>query len=307
MIGLITRSTGSWYDVKAESGEAYQCRLRGKIKLKGAKVTNPVAVGDRVKFFQAEGEPGMGLIEEVMPRENYVTRKSTHKTGHAHLIASNLDQVVLIVTLKMPKTSTGFIDRFLVTAESFRIPAALVFNKQDLLNEDDKRLQEELFEVYASLKYHCIAVSAKENINLDQFAALLDHKVSLLSGHSGSGKSTLINKLKPELNLKTGSVSEFANKGKHTTTYAEMFSLGDSTSIIDTPGIKEFGLIDIEDEELSHFFPEMRERFGACKYYNCMHLQEPKCAVRAAVEEGEIALSRYYNYLSMLENEDNRR
>lgn len=306
--GLIMRSTGSWYDVlDAQQNVFYECRLRGKLKLKGTKVTNPIAVGDKVSFMVEDEAEKKGLIFDVVPRENYIIRKSPHKTNHGHIIAANLDQAILIATLVFPRTSLGFIDRFLVAAESFRIPAAVVFNKKDILDNDRIEYYFELKKIYEKIGYPGLLISAEKEENLDEFRQMLSGKKSLLSGHSGVGKSTILNKIVPGLNLKTAEVSDFVEKGVHATTFAEMFRIDDNTFVIDTPGIKELGLIDIEKEEISHFFPEMRDLFGQCRYYNCSHVHEPGCAVMDAVEKGEIALSRYESYISMLEDEDNRR
>lgn len=305
--GIIIRSTGSWYDVRSEAGEVVACRLKGKFKIKDFKVTNPLAVGDHVLFEMEDENLDTGIIVSIEPRQNYIIRKSVHKTAHGHLLATNLDQAILLATISFPRTSLGFIDRFLVTAESFRIPTYLVFNKQDLLSEEEKEFQLELSEIYEKLGYPCLFISAENRTGIDKLQAVLKNKVTLLSGHSGVGKSTLINCLIPDLDLPTSEVSTFANKGVHTTTFAEMFELSPDTFIIDTPGIKELGLIDIEQEELAHYFPEMRELLGECKFHNCLHINEPKCAVKQAVRNGEIAESRYVSYLSMLEDDDNRR
>ncbi len=307
MKGTVIRSTGSWYEVLTDDKEVLRCRLRGKFKLKELKVTNPLAVGDWVELEIEDPHEHTGRITDILPRENYIIRKSVHKTAHGHIIAANLDQVILIATLSFPRTSLGFIDRFLVTAETFRIPALIIFNKADLLEEAMMRQIAELIELYEGLGYRCLITSATEGQGIEAFQAALQGKKSLLSGHSGVGKSTLLNTIAPDLNLRTSEVSTFANKGVHTTTFAEMFEIAPETFIIDTPGIKELGLIDIEQEELSHYFPEMRALLGACKFHNCLHINEPQCAVLASVEAGEIALSRYYNYLSMLEDYDNRR
>ncbi len=301
------RSTGSWYEVRDEANHVWQCRLKGKFKMKGFKVTNPIAVGDWVHFEVEDEVENMGTIHEILPRSNYIVRKSVHKTAHGHLIATNIDQLVLIATLTFPRTSLGFIDRFLVSAESFRIPAVLVFNKQDILTELEIDLQLEHINLYESLGYECLTTSAVDAVNLDKFAQKLAGKVSLISGHSGVGKSTLVNTINPELNLATSEVSTFANKGVHTTTFAEMFELSPGTFIIDTPGIKELGLMEIEKAELGHYFPEMRELLNECRFDNCIHYNEPKCAVKENVAEGIIAESRYMSYLSMLEGGDNRR
>lgn len=306
--GIVLRSTGSWYEVlNLEENQIYVCRLRGKLKLKGTKVTNPIAVGDRVKLEIEDTVDKKGLIFEVVPRENYIIRKSPHKTNHGHIIAANLDQAILIATLVYPRTSLGFIDRFLVAAESFRIPAVVAFNKKDILNDDLIGLFEELKLMYEKIGYKSLLISAETGENLSEFQDLLKGKKSLLSGHSGVGKSTILNKLLPDLNLKTGEVSDFAEKGVHTTTFAEMFRIDKDTFVIDTPGIKELGLIDIDTEEISHFFPEMRNLFNECRFYNCTHTHEPGCAVIQAVQNEEIDISRYESYLSMRDDDDNRR
>lgn len=307
MQGLVMRSTGSWYEVRTDDQQIFQCRLKGKFKIKGIKETNPIAVGDQVLFELEEAAGSQGIIYEILPRENYIVRKSVHKTGHSHIIAANLDQAILIVTLFSPRTSLGFIDRFLVTAETFRIPSVLIFNKSDMWTEEGWDYAQELKDIYAPLGYTCLMTSATEKTGIDAFEAQLEGKKSLLSGHSGVGKSSLVNGIAPGLELKTSEVSSFADKGVHTTTFAEMYELKEGTFIIDTPGIKELGLVNIDQEELSHYFPEMRARFGTCKFYNCLHLNEPKCAIRDAAESGEIAPSRYLSYLSMMEDYDNRR
>lgn len=301
------RSTGSWYEVRDDANHVWQCRLKGKFKIKGFKVTNPIAVGDLVHFEVEDEVENMGTIHEILPRSNYIVRKSVHKTAHGHLLATNIDQLVLIVTMTFPRTSLGFIDRFLVSAESFRIPAVMVFNKQDILTSEELDLQREHIELYESLGYECLKTSATEKVNMDVFAQKLAGKVSLISGHSGVGKSTLVNTINPELDLATSEVSTFANKGVHTTTFAEMFELSPGTFIIDTPGIKELGLVEIEKAELGHYFPEMRELLNECRFDNCIHYNEPKCAVKEGVADGAIAESRYMSYLSMLEGGDNRR
>lgn len=306
--GLVLRSTGSWYDVRdSRDGHIWQCRLKGKFKALGLKVTNPIAVGDYVRFEAEDETQNFGIIHEIMPRENYVVRRSVHKTAHAHLIAANVDQAILIATLVFPRTSLGFIDRFLVAIESFRISGVLIFNKQDLLNDDMKGFQAELMELYESLGYRCMATTAVSEEGLEDFAALLKGKVSLLSGHSGVGKSTLVNAIAPDLDIKTQEVSTFANKGVHTTTFAEMFELEPETFIIDSPGIKELGLSDMKPEEISHSFPEMRELLNQCRFNNCQHINEPGCAVKDAVSDGGIAISRYESYLSMVGDQDNRK
>lgn len=305
--GLVMRSTGSWYEVQSTDFEMYKCRLKGKFKIQGLKTSNPIAVGDRVVFDTDGEEDGCGIISKIEPRHNYIIRKSVHKTAHGHILAANLDQAVLIATFTFPKTSLGFIDRFLVTAESFRIPVKLIFNKSDLLKPAEKIKVDSWFKLYNSLGYECLYTSAEDGTGAEQFRNLLKEKVSLIAGHSGVGKSSLVNKIAPDLNLSTTEVSTFANKGVHTTTFATMFQLAENSYIIDSPGIKELGLIDVEKEEISHFFPEMRAMLNQCKYHNCIHVNEPKCAVIEAMIEGKIAESRYKSYLSMLDGDDNRR
>ncbi len=306
-IGLVMRSTGSWYEVRTATGAMLQCRLKGKFKIKGLKVTNPIAVGDKVVFEIEDENRNTGIINDILPRENYIIRQSVHKTAHGHLLATNLDQAVLIATLNFPRTSLGFIDRFLVAAESFRIPTVLVFNKLDLLNEEQIAYQQELADLYESLNYKCIFTSAVDGIGVDEFYEVLKDKVSLLSGHSGVGKSTLVNAIAPNLDLRTSEVSTFANKGVHTTTFAEMFELSHGTFIIDSPGIKELGLADMEKDEICHYFPEMLEILDECRFNNCKHIDEPNCAVKEAVMDGRIAESRYFSYLSMMDGGDNRK
>ncbi len=303
------RSTGSWYDVRDADGHLWQCRLKGKFKLAGFKVTNPIAVGDRVDFEIEDTLENTGVITDILPRENYLIRQSVHKTAHAHMLAANVDQAILVATLYFPRTSLGFIDRFLVSAESFRIPAVIVFNKQDLLDEGMLAFQDELMALYESLGYRCLATTATGTgqEGLTKVRDLLTNKISVLSGHSGVGKSSLINAITPDLDLRTKEVSTFANKGVHTTTFAEMFELAPDTYIVDSPGIKELGLANTEPAEISHYFPEMRELLNQCRFDNCLHINEPGCAVKAAVESGDIAMSRFDSYLSMVGGQDNRR
>ena len=304
MKGLVLRSTGSWYDVLAEDGTQLSCRMRGKFRMEGIKETNPIAVGDHVLVDVEKGE---GVIHEILPRENYIVRQSVKKTGHAHVIAANIDQAMLIATLKQPRTSLGFIDRFLAAAESFRIPQVIVFNKKDLLSVDDLIEQSNLMELYSRIGVTCLEVSALEE-NQEEVKNLLTGKITLLAGHSGVGKSTLLNKLSPSIDQKTSKISDFSEKGTHTTTFAEMFQLDATTFIIDTPGIKEFGLIDMSKEELSDYFPEMRDLRLNCKFgARCIHVNEPKCAILEAVQTGAIATSRYQSYYSMVMGEDNRK
>ena len=305
--GLIIRSTGSWYDVRNADGHVYRARLKGKFKIKGLKVTNPIAVGDRVQFEVEDEAENTAVIFDIAPRENYIIRQSVHKTGHGHILAANIDQAVMLATLTLPRTSLGFIDRFLVAAESFRIPTTIVFNKTDVLNDDGLAIQREIQDMYEQIGYATLATSALEGNGVEAFRQLLDGKITLLSGHSGVGKSSLVNAIAPELDLRTNEVSTFANKGVHTTTFAEMFEISPDTFIIDTPGIKELGLVETKREEIAHYFPEMRDRLNQCRYHNCLHINEPGCAIKDAVADGLIAESRYNSYLSMIEGEDNRR
>lgn len=307
MKGRVFKSTGLWYEVADENHDRHQCRLRGKIKLKGMKTSNPVAVGDFVEFYLEDNMDRTGVITGILPRTNYLIRKATRTSRQSHILASNVDQAILMATHAFPKTSLGFIDRFLVTAEAFRIPVMILFNKNDLLNEDEKDLVNEIMEVYESIGYPSCLISVLENTGMASFQQAIKNKTSLLAGHSGVGKSSLLNKIIPEIDQKTADVSGFANKGVHTTTFAEMFEVETGTHIIDTPGIKELGLSEISQEELGHYFPEMRELLGQCKFHNCHHIHEPGCAILQAVEEGTIAPTRYDSYLSMYFNEDNRR
>ena len=305
MEGVIIKSTGSWYKVLDENCKTVDCRLRGRFKIGGSRSTNPLAVGDRV-VFSIEDDGKTGIIHEILDRKNHIIRKSTNLSHKSQVIAANLDQALLIATLYVPRTSTGFIDRFLVNCEAYSVPAHIVFNKCDLYEKEEQQLLDDLFAIYEPLGYKCLTVSATDRINLDDFENLLRDKITLLSGHSGVGKSTLINAIEPGLDLKVGEISLAHFKGKHTTTFAEMFELSKGGYIIDTPGIKEFGLVDFEAWELSHYFPEMRKLFNQCKFDNCTHMNEPGCKVKEKVESGEISNSRYYNYLNMLTGSDTR-
>ena len=301
----IIKSTGSWYTAEDTEGKIWQCRLRGKFKIQDLKVTNPIAVGDWVMLSAEDDE--RAIIEEILERENYIVRKSSRNQHKGHIIAANIDQAVLIATLKMPRTSLGFIDRFLVTAEAYRIPAAIIFNKKDLLRPRGIEYAQELFDIYEPLGYKCKLISAQDAQDLEEIKKIFSNKLSVLSGHSGVGKSTLLNNIFPDAKQKTNEVSSFANKGTHTTTFAEMFRLNENTYLIDTPGIKELALQEMEEDPLDHYFPEMRQLLGECRFHNCTHIHEPGCAVIEAVEEEKIALSRYHNYTGMLLGEESHK
>ena len=298
--GIVVRSTGSWHTVHTSDNETTECKIKGRFRIEGLRTTNPIAVGDHVTFKITPS--GEGIITGILERKNYIIRKATKLSKATHIIASNLDQAIMIVSLIKPRTSTGFIDRFLTTAEAYHIPAAIVFNKYDLYDDSLKEQLEYYAKVYNELGYITLLTSVPEKKNLKAFKKLLMDKVSLLSGHSGVGKSALINTIDPSLNLKEGAISEYHKKGKHTTTFAEMFALSFGGYIIDTPGIKEFGLVEFEKEELGQRFPEMRAHMHDCRFNNCLHVDEPGCEVLNALNEGKIAEFRYINYLNMLEN-----
>ena len=303
MKGIVIKSTGSWYTVKSESGQYIDCKIKGQFRIKGLRTTNPVAIGDHVEFDYLDQED-VGVIRKIEDRQNYIVRKSTKLSKQSHIIASNIDQAFLIVTLMEPRTSTGFMDRFLVTAEAYHIPCTIIFNKIDLYNDEAKELHKATVELYQKIGYKCLEVSAETGLNIDVVANELKGKKTLLAGHSGVGKSTIINKIQPDLDLKTGSISSYHKKGTHTTTFAEMFELDNGGFIIDTPGIKEFGLIDFDKQEVAERFPEMRAMMHDCKYHNCTHIHEPDCAVLQTLEDGSISRSRYENYLNIF-NDDN--
>lgn len=304
MKGMVMKSTGSWYDVLGEDNQHYPSRMRGKVRLEEIKETNPVAVGDFVRLEIGKGE---ATIAQILDRKNYMIRQSVKKTGHTHVIAANIDQALLVVTLSFPRTSLGFIDRFIVAAESFRIPQVLIFNKEDLLTGDEKTNVQQLIALYESLGVTCILTSALRE-KQTALAEILQGKKTLVAGHSGVGKSTLLNQLSENIGQRIGDVSLFSSKGTHTTTFAEMFQLNETTFIIDTPGIKELGLVDMEPEEVSDYFTEMRSIRLDCKFgARCLHINEPRCAVLQAVANGKIAASRYANYVSIIKGEDNRK
>ncbi len=299
MKGRVIKSTGSWYLLRNEEGEIFKARIRGKFRLDNIQHTNPVAVGDFVDF--EVDKDGLAVIQKIHERKNYIIRRSVNLSKKSHIIASNIDKAFLVVTLDNPKTSFGFIDRFLVTAEAYHIPVMLVFNKMDTY--DEEMLEEVKYYkfIYENIGYETIEVSALTGFNIDQLKSELKGITSLIAGHSGVGKSTLMNVLHPNLDLKTSVVSDFNQKGQHTTTFAEMYEWPFGGFSIDTPGIKEFGLVEMEREEIQHYFPEIFELKNECKFDNCLHLNEPKCAVIQAVENAEIAPSRYENYLGFLE------
>ncbi|MGE5424907.1 MAG: ribosome small subunit-dependent GTPase A [Syntrophothermus sp.] len=299
MKGTVVKSTGSWITVRAEDGTRTDCKIKGNFRLKGLRSTNPVAIGDHVEF-EMEPDQLTGVINSIGERENYIIRKAINLSSVTHIIAANIDQAFLIVTLTQPRTSTGFIDRFLVTATGYYIPSRLIFNKTDLYDEALAQYERELKIIYENAGYPCYSTSAKTGEGVEVIRDLLKDKVNLFSGHSGAGKSALITTIQPNLNLKTGKISGYHQKGKHTTTFAEMFELESGGFIIDTPGIKEFGLIDFEKEEIPRCFPEMERFLPHCQYNNCTHTHEPGCAVKKALETGEVSKMRYNSYLSIL-------
>lgn len=300
--GLVIKNTGSWYLVKTDDGSEVECKIKGNFRLKGIRSTNPVAVGDRVKIIR--NQEGTAFITEIEDRKNYIIRRSSNLSKQSHIIASNLDQCMLIVTVNYPETSTTFIDRFLASAEAYRVPVCLVFNKTDLYSEDENRYLDGLINLYTTIGYQCYKVSALNNIGIEEIKKALEGKITLFSGNSGVGKSTLINSILPEQNLKTGDISNVHNKGMHTTTFSEMFPVDGGGYIIDTPGIKGFGTFDMEKEEVGHYFKEIFRFSADCKYGNCTHRHEPGCAVREAVEKHYISESRYTSYLSILDDKE---
>jgi ribosome biogenesis GTPase len=295
MTGLVIKSTGSWYAVRLESAEVIECRLKGKIRLDDRKTTNPVAVGDIVDIER--NVDGNNQITNIHPRKNYIIRKSINLSKQAHIIASNLDQAILVATLVAPRTSLGFIDRFLVTAEAYGIPAKIIFNKKDVLDEEMMALQDEIIKLYTDIGYDCYSVSSFDKQDIEFLKTLLKDKITLLSGHSGVGKSTLVNAIESDLDLKTGDISAAHLKGMHTTTFAQLFPLSFGGDIIDSPGIKELGLVEMKKEEVGHYFLEIQKISSNCKFNNCLHVNEPHCAVLKGVEEGTISQERYQSYL----------
>lgn len=299
--GVVYRSTGSWYDVKLEDGTLIKSRIKGKFRTKGLRTTNPLAVGDYVHLIK--NDIGEYIVDEIQERKNYIIRKSVNLSKEAHIIASNIDLAVLLVTISNPATATGFIDRFTVTAEAYHIPLHIVFNKIDLYDDRDKKTLHEWESTYSKANYNNLCISAKTGEGLNKLSALITDKTTLIAGNSGAGKSTLINQIIPNLALKTGNISTTHMTGKHTTTFAEMFDVNESTRIIDTPGIKGFGLVDFKKEELGMYFPEMMALLDQCKFHNCKHINEPGCEVLNQLKQGNLSISRYQSYLSMYQDD----
>jgi ribosome biogenesis GTPase len=305
MQGLVLKSTGKIYNIILENGEIIKAIIRGKLRIEGLKTTNPIAAGDRVELTassdtNSQDSPVSYSIQSILPRKNYIVRKSTNLSKQMQIIAANVDHAYLLVTLKSPVTQIGFIDRFLVSAEAFRIPTTLLFNKIDLFGAEEERLFTELSAIYTSLGYTCHRICAENEAQISFLRKELKDKQVMISGNSGVGKTTLVNSLDPTLTLRTGEISKVHEQGKHTTTFAEMHSLASGGYIIDTPGIRAFGVIDLEKEHMAHYFPEMRNLIGACRFHNCLHLNEPNCAVKDAVEKDEISFSRYQSYLDLM-------
>ena len=302
MRGLVIKNTGSWYLVKTDEGRCVECKVKGNFRLKGIRSTNPVAVGDRVQI--ALNREGTAFITEIEDRRNYIIRRASNLSKQSHILAANLDLCMLVVTVNYPETSTTFIDRFLASAEAYRIPVNLIFNKTDAYNADDLRYLDAMEQLYTQIGYPCLRISALRGEGINELKERLKGNITLLAGNSGVGKSTLINAILPDAAARTGEISAAHNKGMHTTTFSEMFPVAGEGYIIDTPGIKGFGTFDMEEEEIGHYFPEIFRTSADCRYGNCTHRHEPGCAVRLAVEEHRIAASRYASYLSMLEDKD---
>ncbi len=305
MTGIVYKSTGSWYFVKSENGGFYQCRIKGKFRIKDIKSTNPIAVGDKVVFdLEKKGDEEIGVIKTILDRDNFIIRKSVNLSKQTHIIAANVDQVFLLITINNPPTFTAFIDRFLVSTRAYRIDTILVFNKIDSYEIEERAEILYLKDIYESIGYKCLEVSATENKNVDTIKQMMIDKTSMFVGHSGVGKTTLVNAIEPTLDLKTKQISDQHKQGQHTTTFAEMFDLSFNARIIDTPGIKGFGVVDMDKYELGDYFPEFFELKQHCKFNDCLHLKEPKCAVKEALEEEQISWSRYKSYLQILEGEE---
>ena len=305
MTGVVVKSTGSWYWVRTEDHRQFQCRIRGKFRTSGIRSTNPVTVGDHVDFV-LEQDGNTGVIERIHDRKNYIVRRSVKLSKQTHIIAANIDLAFLIVTLEEPPTFPAFIDRFLATAEAYGVEAVLLFNKIDIYGEDMAKKKQMLIDIYSDIGYTCLEISATEGVNIDRVKELMLGKTSMFSGHSGVGKSTLINAIAPGLNLKTAEISALHKQGQHTTTFAEMFAIETEPEsyIIDTPGIKGFGVVDLEPQEVGDYFREFLALRSECRFYNCKHLNEPGCAVKKALEEGRVAPSRYRSYLQILQGEE---
>ncbi len=307
MKGIVYKSTGSWYQVKSEDGEFHQCRIKGKFRIKGIKSTNPIAVGDKVVFdLEKTGDEEEGVIKKILDRDNFIARKSVNLSKQTHVIASNIDQVFLLITINNPPTFAAFIDRFLVSTRAYRIDTILVFNKVDSYELEERAEILYLKDIYEAIGYRCVEVSATKNINIDNIKEMMTGKTSMFVGHSGVGKSTLVNAIEPALNLKTKEISDQHKQGKHTTTFAEMFDLSFDAQIIDTPGIKGFGVVDIDKYELGDYFPEFFALKQDCKFNNCIHTKEPHCAVKEALEKDRISWSRYKSYLQILNGEEEK-
>lgn len=305
MKGTVYKSTGSWYSVKTPNGKFFECRIKGKFRIQDIKSTNPVAVGDVVEFeVETKNNKETGVIKRIEERQNYIVRKSVNLSKQTHIIASNIDQVFLLITIDNPPTFPSFIDRFLVTAEAYSIKSILLFNKVDTCNEETLLEMKYLVSIYRKIGYECLEISAATGMNVEKVKKLMEGKVSMFSGHSGVGKSTLVNAIEPSLDLRTKEISDQHRQGQHTTTFAEMFDLSFDAKIIDTPGIKGFGVVNMEKEEVGDYFPEFFALKQDCKFNNCLHLKEPKCAVKEALENDEISYSRYRSYLQILEGED---
>jgi len=305
MTGTVYKSTGSWYTVKTDEGTIYKCRMKGKFRIKGIKSTNPIAVGDVVGFtVEEKNNEQTGVIHKIHDRMNYIIRKSVNLSKRIHIIASNIDQVFLLITLNNPPTFTSFIDRFLATAEAYNVKAVLLFNKVDTYNEEELLDVKYMAALYREIGYECIGVSALEGRNIDKVKDMMLGKTSMFVGHSGVGKSTLVNTIEPGLDIKTKEISSQHSQGQHTTTFAEMFDLSFDARIIDTPGIKGFGIVDMEKEEITDYFPEFFALKQDCKFNNCLHIEEPHCAVKKALENADVAYSRYKSYVQMVEGDD---
>lgn len=306
MKALVYRSTGSWYVTRTDDGKVYNSRIKGVFKIEGITSTNPIAVGDEVEIELEADADQTAMITEILPRRNYITRQSPAHKMHHHIVAANVDQSLMFATLKDPKTSQGFIDRFLVTCEAYHVPAIIVFNKLDIYRKKEMDKLAELREVYTDIGYKVFGVSVEKNIGLEELKDQLQGKTTLMSGHSGVGKSSFLNAIFPELTLKTRDVSGWSGKGMHTTTFAEMYDLSGGGKVIDTPGLREFGIVEISKQELSHYFPEMRALLNECQFNNCMHINEPGCAIKKAVEDGRIHAERYISYWNILDSFDKK-